>query len=62
MPDLRPLAWLATMSFALGFMGYLAVAKPPAQKAEVASATYLPAERAATSGPASEAWNFDKKL
>jgi hypothetical protein len=62
MPDLRPLAWLATMSFAIGFMGYLVMAQPPAPNAEVASAAYLPVEPAATSFPASEVWSFDKKL
>jgi hypothetical protein len=62
MSDLKPLAWLATLSFAIGFMGYLAVAQPPAPRSEVASAIYLPAEAAATSGPASEAWSFDKKI
>jgi len=53
----RPVLWLAAIAFMAGFLGYLAVG---------GGATALArAERphvAAVSGPASEDWNFPKKI
>lgn len=55
--ELRPFAWVATVAFVIGFLGYLAVARPAPAPAYAAQPQALPA-----SGPASDAWNFKKTI
>lgn len=52
----RPFAWLATLAFLIGFIGYLAVSAP------VVATVYdeRPVEPSRVSGPVSDEWNIER--
>lgn len=55
---IRPFAWLATLAFLLGFIGYLAVSAP------VVATVYddRPVEPSRVSGPVSDEWNIERRV
>lgn len=53
----RPFAWLAALSFLVGFVGYLAVSAPVVVKAHDA-----PQAAARVSGPVSDEWNIERRV
>jgi hypothetical protein len=54
---LKPLAWLATIAFLVGFVSYLALGQPSSARAGT------PAPHAAlVSFPASDDWNLPKQI
>lgn len=52
-----PFAWLATLAFLLGFIGYLAVSVPV-----VATVYDDPVQPARVSGPVSAEWNIERQV
>ena len=60
---LKPFAWLASASFMVGFVSYLALG--PSSHALAREEVHAPIPAVSdmmTSGPASEDWNFKKKI
>lgn len=53
----RPFAWLAALSFLIGFIGYLAVSAPV-----VATVYEDRPEPARVSGPVSDEWNIERRV
>jgi hypothetical protein len=60
---LKPFAWLASASFMVGFVSYLALGPSSHALAREDARAPIPAvSDMMTSGPASEDWNFEKKI
>jgi hypothetical protein len=59
---LKPFAWLASASFAVGFVSYLALGPSSHAIAGEAVRVPIPAVSDIASGPASQDWNFEKKI
>jgi hypothetical protein len=59
---LKPFAWLASASFMVGFVSYLALGPSSHAVAREEARAPIPAVSSLTSGPASQDWNFAKKI
>jgi hypothetical protein len=59
---LKPFAWLASASFMVGFVSYLALGPSSHALAREEPRAPIPAVSDVASGPASQDWNFEKKI
>ena len=57
---LKPLAWIATAGFLVGFAGYFAVGQPG--HAAASTALQVESQTELASGPASDEWNLPKHI
>lgn len=58
----KPFAWLASASFMVGFVSYLALGPSSHAVAREEARAPIPAVSDVSSGPASQDWNFKKKI
>lgn len=59
---LKPFAWLASASFMVGFVSYLALGPSSHAVAREEARAPIPAVSDVSSGPASQDWNFKKRI